>query len=171
MTEWHSVKQFNHLSSASKWHSASVSNGIFLFLAITCILLGSQPAKIRVILREKLTFRSMRLHCILLTFNLFVSSRSIAFDGYQAIAGLHARILYRLASLSQGNHDGTDSLSVVAHMLEYSRVCCQLFTESTWLKLKLTWTGSWCFFLNFFPGQIYSRTFCIWRISQETHPG
>ena len=31
---------------------------------------------------------------------LFVSSRSVTFDGYQPIAGLHARILYRHASLS-----------------------------------------------------------------------
>ena len=90
-----------------------------------------------------MTFRSIRLHCILLTFNLFGSSRSGTFDGYQPIAGLHARILYRYASLSQGNHGNSysESLSVVAHILEYSRIYCQLFTDSTWLKLMLTWTG------------------------------
>ena len=31
----------------------------------------------------------------------------------------------------------TDSLSLVEHMLEYSRICCQLFSDSTWLKLTL----------------------------------
>ena len=35
----------------------------------------------------------------------------------------------------------TVGVSVVADMLEYSRVYCQLFTDSTWLKLTLTWTG------------------------------
>ena len=155
-----------------------MSIGILRFLAGTCTGFIGKPstswvsATIRVIRREKLTFRSIRLHCILLTFNIFVSSRSVTFHGYQPIAGLHAWILYGHASLSQGNKSiHTVNVSIVKHMLEYSRICCQLFTDSTWLKLTLMWIRCWCFFLNFFLGQIYSRTFCIWRISQETHPG
>ena len=177
VTEWHPVKQLNHLSSASKWHSLSVLNGIFRFLPSTFTLLGRKPhhryplqlgssAEKSWVSLHKIALYSINFLIFLYPLGLSHLMGTNLLRAYMHGYFIDMRLYHKVTMVIR-----TDSLSVLAHMLEYSRICCQLFTDSAWLKLMLTWTGCWCLFLLFFPGQIYSRTFCIWRISQETHPG